>query len=434
MGVPRFILELSFALTTQANVKFFRFDQRLHRIVAVPLSDLERRNRELTDGKPVRRSSSRLHSESSSPRSRRRSTAFEQTRVSLRASGSSLRDAVRQAVATGKNLLLLIKDCVSFRRTCLSKNWSPDDVVCLFGLWVSTNTEENQREVSLRARQSQAAIARFMHDIIPIVQPQFVNRDPSSHVSTLLQALTDSDALLANSNNTKSDIEHFALEHALKIPNISVIRMASSVHTVTPVPPSSLKEGCDFVLCVGTIEIRKNHHLLLDVWEMFQNESSNNAVPHLVIAGSSGWINTETMSRLRHTRGLGEVVHFVESPSDSELAWMYRNCRFTVYPSLYEGWGYPITESLNAGKVCITSNVSSMPEAAKGLCPLLDPRDREAWKRVINHLFGDSEALFALEETLRREHVITTAADTAHDVWNVLRTLTRPDQQIAGSA
>jgi glycosyltransferase involved in cell wall biosynthesis len=65
--------------------------------------------------------------------------------------------------------------------------------------------------------------------------------------------------------------------------------------------------------------------------------------------------------------------------SDAELRWLYQNCRFTVYPSHYEGWGLPVAESLAHGKFCLASSASSLPEIAPGLLDLEDPIDLPAW-------------------------------------------------------
>jgi glycosyltransferase involved in cell wall biosynthesis len=273
-----------------------------------------------------------------------------------------------------------------------------------------------------RSCEVDVKIARLFHDIIPLVRPQFTGRSSDSK-DALIHMLTSTDLMLTNSQFTRSDIERFCVEASVPIPSSQVIRMASSVSAATPVQPRNFESIEPFVLCVGTIEIRKNHHLLFDVWEDLLAENLTQKVPTLVLAGSLGWINTETVSRLRHTPGFDSLVQFVEAPTDSELAWLYRNCLFTVYPSLYEGWGYPITESLDSGKVCVTSNVSSMPQAAQGLGILLDPRDRHAWRETIVRLTNNPHEIGSLEERIRTQHTVVTARDSASDIWTALSQL-----------
>ncbi len=304
----------------------------------------------------------------------------------------------------------------------LENSWSRDDVICHLGFWTERSDLRTIELISRRRAQVGLKVVRFMHDIIPVSQPQFTG-DPMKPTLALLKVLEHTDFLLTNSRYTAADIGTYHSRIGQTPLPSRVVRMASLV----AIQPTRRPEGFDvetpFVLCVGTIEIRKNHHLLFDVWESFVADLPHDQVPILVLAGSLGWLNTETTSRLRWTPGFESAVRFIENPTDAELSWLYANCLFTVYPSLFEGWGYPITESLDAGKVCVTSNVSSMPEAAKGLGILLDPRDRCAWRETIERLVKNPDELRALEDAIRHRHVRLTPADVADDIWNSLSML-----------
>jgi glycosyltransferase involved in cell wall biosynthesis len=94
--------------------------------------------------------------------------------------------------------------------------------------------------------------------------------------------------------------------------------------------------------------------------------------------------------------------------SDHSLDWMYRNSRFTVYPSLYEGWGLPVTESLSRGKVCISSETSSMPEAGSGFADLLHPLDYVSWRDRIATYLSDDNLLRSREAEIRQGYEVTT--------------------------
>ena len=93
----------------------------------------------------------------------------------------------------------------------------------------------------------------------------------------------------------------------------------------------------DFILCVGTIEIRKNHQMLLAAWDRLADELGDR-LPPLVVAGRRGWKADEALRRLDEFFDPGKVM-FVESPSDEELRWLYAACLFTVFPSRYRGMG-----------------------------------------------------------------------------------------------
>src|SRR5438045_6658259 len=96
-------------------------------------------------------------------------------------------------------------------------------------------------------------------------------------------------------------------------------------------------------------------------------------LPHLVIVGGVSWDGENTERFFKQDRRIEGLVHILDEIDDAALDRLYRNCLFTVYPSLYEGWGLPVGESLNYGKICIATNTSSVPEIAPALTDLLDP-------------------------------------------------------------
>lgn len=92
-----------------------------------------------------------------------------------------------------------------------------------------------------------------------------------------------------------------------------------------------------FALCVGTVEIRKNHARLLKLWELLAREAGA-GWPKLVVAGKGGWNAREAVRALRRA-GREAPYLWIEAPTDKELAWLYGRADFTVFPSLVEGWG-----------------------------------------------------------------------------------------------
>jgi glycosyltransferase involved in cell wall biosynthesis len=109
-------------------------------------------------------------------------------------------------------------------------------------------------------------------------------------------------------------------------------------------------------------------------------------MPALVFAGQGGG-DTETV-RIMSEDGLmwNRKLFLVESPTDGEVAWLYENCAFTIFPSLSEGWGLPITESLSYGKYCLAADNSSQPEAGQGLAFHAENMDGAAWLAEIRRL------------------------------------------------
>jgi glycosyltransferase involved in cell wall biosynthesis len=144
-----------------------------------------------------------------------------------------------------------------------------------------------------------------------------------------------------------------------------------------------------FVLSVGTLEVRKNHLPLVRLWERLYREMGEFA-PMLVLAGGSGWMIDRLETYLHATGNVyGQVVH-IHDASDAELAWLYQHCEFTVYPTLYEGWGLPVGESLWFGKPCICYRHSSLPEVGGSHAIFCELDDTGSLERAIRAaLAGD---------------------------------------------
>jgi glycosyltransferase involved in cell wall biosynthesis len=136
-----------------------------------------------------------------------------------------------------------------------------------------------------------------------------------------------------------------------------------------------------YVLFVGTIEPRKNIDTLLDAWQ--QLHASTRETHELVFVGPSGWAGNATVQRLRSgiqgVRVLGYVPE-ADLPSLTAAATVF------AYPSLYEGFGFPIAQAMAAGVPVVTSNVSSMPEVVGDAGLTVDPNSAGELARVLDQV------------------------------------------------
>lgn len=272
-----------------------------------------------------------------------------------------------------------------------------------------------------RRAATSVQVCLIVYDVIPIVQPQFATMAFEPFIMRILDL---ADHVLVISNVTRHDLEYFAALKQRVLPETTKLPLGSALVDIDATKPSALAgplgvDSGDFVLYVSTLTLRKNHHLLFDVWEELIREHGPDGAPKLVIAGQRGPLSTESQSRLDKTPGFEGVVLHVEEATDAEIAWLYRNCRFTVYPSLYEGWGLPVSESHDFGRVCLASNRTSLPEAAEGLAELLDPIDRRAWQERIWAVWNDDEARHEHETTIMRQHRRVTGRDTTDILLSV---------------
>jgi glycosyltransferase involved in cell wall biosynthesis len=125
------------------------------------------------------------------------------------------------------------------------------------------------------------------------------------------------------------------------------------------------------------------------LWERLGREMGP-VWPRLIVAGKRGWRAAETVDALGRADSAAPYA-WVEAPTDEELAWLYSRAAFTVFPSLAEGWGLPIGESLWFGKPCVASNAASMPEVGGSLCSYADPRAIDSFAEPIIRLVRDAD-------------------------------------------
>ena len=150
---------------------------------------------------------------------------------------------------------------------------------------------------------------------------------------------------------------------------------------------AELEAPAGYILSIGTLEPRKNVGALIDAWELLRAEDPQ--VPPLVLAGPYGWGSERLARRIAALapagiRALGRVER-------SRLVRLFQAARVFVYPSLYEGFGFPAAEALACGVPVVASNSSSLPEVVGDAGLLADPRDPGALAARIQSLLVDPE-------------------------------------------
>ncbi len=283
--------------------------------------------------------------------------------------------------------------------------------------------------VRTRARHG-VRFALLIYDIIPVRRPEwFDGQSITSFKSWLDSMLPLADALLAISRFTAHDLERYAAQHgvALRGPiNPIPIGSGFGAPPAEALPSSTLPAPGTYVLFVSTIEPRKNHALLFRVWRRLLAEMPSAEVPTLVFAGRRGWLVADLLAQLDNTSWLDGHVVLVEDPSDEDLTALYRGCLFTVFPSLYEGWGLPVTESLAFGKPCVVAAVTSLPEAGGDLARYFDPDDLHDAVGVIRAVLEDRPGLAAWEARVRREFRPVPWSASAEAVLRALEVVSTP--------
>lgn len=251
----------------------------------------------------------------------------------------------------------------------------------------------------------------FVHDLIPIVVPEHVVRGViEDFVSWTVGAFTHADAFLVNSSSTGTDLLRVAeqLGHPLDKSRVEVVPLDADFRPLSAMslPDTALERwnlgDTPYALFVSTIESRKNHVLAFEGWAELIRRHGADRVPRLVCVGRNGWLNDRAFAALDENPGLRAAVTIINQVSDQELALLYRCCRFTIYPSHYEGWGLPITESLCYGRVPVVANNSSLPEAGAGFAILFDSNSLPAFVRAVEEIAFDEAGRTAREAAIEQ--------------------------------
>lgn len=270
---------------------------------------------------------------------------------------------------------------------------SGDVLFLLDAAWQSSHTNKINKIASMGVN-----ILTMVHDLIPLKMTGYTDPSiPSAYVNWLLSSHTYTTAYLSVSESTQKDLRQFldaieinkeiyvvplvqGFDHAQrKNPALGTLTekipadVYASFHEVINIEPSMrMYESTPFILCVGTLEIRKNPMRLFQAWKQLIEKSAGD-IPKLVFAGRMGWLIDDFKRALEASGNLHGYIDIIEQPSDEELSFLYRNCLFTIMPSLYEGWGLPVGEALSFGKTAVVSNTSSLPEVGKDLVEYCDP-------------------------------------------------------------
>ncbi len=149
-----------------------------------------------------------------------------------------------------------------------------------------------------------------------------------------------------------------------------------------------------FMLYVGSINSRKN---LLGAVKALEMLPASVRIPLLIVGGGREYKREVEQYVSEH--GLQQWCRFLSNVSNEQLQLLYTMARLFVYPSFYEGFGLPLVEARLSGCPVISSNVSSLPEAAGSHALLVDPNDTEALSKAMDSLITDD----TLHDTLAVE-------------------------------
>ena len=245
--------------------------------------------------------------------------------------------------------------------------------------WAIAGSDIFHASNQVRRVPRRARLSATVYDLTTRLMPQF-------HTAANLRAersfaeniLSRAAGLIAISENTRQDAIRIL---GLAPEKITTIYPGISAEYFDAKPR---RRGRPYVLYVGTIEPRKNLDTLLDAWRELKPGLRREF--DLVVAGPSGWASAQTLARVAsETKYLGYVP-------ESDLPSLTAGATVFVYPSLYEGFGFPPVQAMAAGAPVLTSNTSCLPEVAGDAALLADPHSPSEIAAGITRLL-ESESL-----------------------------------------
>ena len=239
------------------------------------------------------------------------------------------------------------------------------------------------------------AVLRHHPDQVPDLIPGMDNvfapyiRDMGRHA----------DHIACISRCTRDDLRQWLTSVGERMPATSVLPLgcdAPASHAPVSSDRVAALVGRRFLLCVATVEGRKNQQVLAAAYAQLV-DAGVAELPLLVIVGAIGHGGQSFVDGVARDPRLAHRVLVLSGLDDAELASLYRHCLFTLYPSFYEGWGLPVSESLAHGKFCIASNGGALVEAGEDFVDYAGPLEPGAWAERIRHYLDDADALAARE-------------------------------------
>jgi glycosyltransferase involved in cell wall biosynthesis len=247
-------------------------------------------------------------------------------------------------------------------------------------LLVSHHHLEKRSAIARLRQRGGMGFVCLVHDLIPIEFPEYaLPGQADKHRRRIETVASLADAVIVNSTVTRKAFEPY-LASAGRAPPVLVAPFGVDAAAVSTVRPPSVEPP--YFVCVSTIEARKNHLLLLNLWRQLADELGEKT-PRLVLVGQRGWETENAIDMLERCPALHGLVLERTNLSDAEVARQLQGARALLLPSFAEGFGFPLVEALALGVPVLCSDLQALRENGGRVPEYLDPLDGPGWRAAI---------------------------------------------------
>jgi glycosyltransferase involved in cell wall biosynthesis len=239
----------------------------------------------------------------------------------------------------------------------------------------------------------------MLHDLIPVTHPEFCRPlEYDRHAKRVESVLRHATAVLTNSTSTLKVLSEYADRCGFPLPPTLAVPLAGSAMS-GEVGDRPMQEP--YFVMLSTIEPRKNHWMILQVWRRLI-ERLGAAAPRLVVIGRRGWECENVLDMLDRSDLLRGYVLERNQCSDSQVKTYLYHCNALLFPSFVEGYGLPLVEALSMGVPAIASDLPVFHEIVGEIPEYLDPLDGLGWMRCIES-FTEVDSEVRSDQLLRMQ-------------------------------
>lgn len=236
-------------------------------------------------------------------------------------------------------------------------------------------------------KQADVRAIFMIYDLIPLTHPEYSRPgEPAKHHKRLQNAITSGSGIISISEHTSDELRGYSAEHGMRMPALVTVPLA--IDEGHHLPQKTPVTDRPYFVTIGTIEGRKNHVLLLQLWKRLAADLGERT-PKLVIIGQRGWEAQTAFAMLDRCDDLRPHIVELNRCSDEDKIKYLTGARAMLMPSFSEGYGIPVAEALQLGVPVIASTLSVYREIASNIPLLIDPYDLPAWERAVRDYIND---------------------------------------------